>query len=57
MVLGQFSKERYRCQDYFRSNIYSSDQQVRSKAKEAYAKKELLDQLIWFCGTAKQESK
>ena len=50
------AKERYRCQDYFRSNIYSSDQRVRNKAKEAYAKKELLEQLIWSSGTAKQES-
>ena len=51
------AKERYRCKEYFKSNIRLSDPGVRKKAKEAYVKKELLEQLIWSIGTAKQESK
>lgn len=51
------AKERHRCKEYFKSNIRSSDPGVRKKAKEAYAKKELLEQLIWSSGMAKEESK
>ena len=51
------ANERHQCKEYFKSNIHSSDPVVRKKAKEAYAKKELLEQLIWSSGTAKEESK
>ena len=51
------AKERNKCRDYFRTNIYSSDGNVRKSAKEAYLKKELLDQLVWTSVNAQQESK
>jgi len=51
------SKERKKCRDYFRTNIYSSDGNVRKSAKVAYLKKELLDQLVWTSVVAQQESK
>lgn len=51
------SKERKQCRDYFRTNIYSSDGNVRKSAEVAHLKKELLDQLVWTSVVAQQESK
>ena len=49
------AKERHRCKEYFKCNIPSSDPLVGRKAKEAYVKKELLEQFIQSSGTAKEE--
>ena len=45
------------CRKYFKSNIHSSDQNVRVKAKEEYRKSELLAQMTWTSSTAQQQSK
>lgn len=37
--------------------MYSSDPEVKARAKEAYLKKELLDELIWSSVNAQQDSK
>lgn len=42
------AKERYRCQDYFRSNIYSSDHRVKSKQKKLMPRRNLVQ---WHCQT------
>ena len=55
--LWAISKERKKCRDYFRTNIYSFDGNVKKSAKVAYLKKELLDQLVWTSVVAQQESK
>ena len=51
------AKVRHACQDYFKANIHSSDPNVRSKAKSAYAKSALLSQLTWSSTTAQQHSR
>ena len=45
------------CRQCFKSNIYSSDETVRMKAKEEYRKSELLVQMTWSSSTAEQQSK
>ena len=39
------AKEKKSCQNYFSVNLYSSDQNVRCRAKQEYRKEELLSQL------------
>ena len=51
------SKVRNKCRDYFRTNMYSSDPEVKARAKEAYLKKELLYELILSSVNAQQDSK
>ena len=44
------------CKKYFKSNICSSNDEVRIKAKEEYIKAELLSQLTWSSSCAQQQS-
>ena len=49
-------KVRNACREYFKTNIYSGDADVRFKAKEAYGKSQLLTQITWPSSSAQQLS-
>ena len=52
-AVGRISRS---CKKYFKSKIYSSNDEVRKKAKEEYIKAELPSQLTWSSSCAQQQS-
>ena len=52
-TVGKISRS---CKKYVMSNIYSSNDEVRIKAKEGYITAELLSQLTWSSSCAQQQS-
>ena len=50
------AKVRNACREYFKTNIYSANADVRFKAKEVYGKSQLLTQITWSSSSAQQLS-
>ena len=50
------AKVRNACREYFKTNIYSANADVRFKAKDVYGKSQLLTQITWSSSSAQQLS-